>query len=250
LNLVKVLVPTALVAVALAVLCTIPSKFAATLVNSLISYASKAPSTVLKLLISNPVSVLLLSIALTVALFLLIVNIFEVATLFILPSRELSIKALTSPKAINVVIDAPLRTIKTLILASLLAPPIYAALTRVIIPYLSVQLPLLYAFISSRIGAAILAIVVFLISALLVRPMMMSVGINPERAFAASLIVAGMIYASGVVASFMATGSVRYSLLHPDLKVVGSAMASIYVGFYAQFFYILEDLLRMLGVAP
>jgi len=246
----KVAISVVLLAAFVVAICVVPSRYAATLVQGVVSYVSKSPSIVLRLLAANPAFVLILSVALTAALFVLIVNAIEILALFALPSRELSLRTLTSPSIINAVIDAPLRTLRILIIASLLAPPLYAALTRIILPYIAMHVPWVGILTSSKIGAIVLAIITYIVSAAAIRPVVSSIGMNPGRALAAALAVLGIVYASGVIASMMLTGNLFYSLTHPSLGIVGSVMASIYVGFYAQFFYILEDLLRMLGAAP
>ncbi len=238
------------IAVSMIILCSFPAKFVTTIVQGLVSYIIQAPNTILRLLGENVVFKIVLSIAFTAAIYVLLVEAFDVLALFVAPSKEVSLRALTDRSILNIVVEEPLRWLKSLILASFIAPPLYAVVMRGFLPLLSVCFPRLYLLIQSKWGSIVLAIATYLLSILLMRGIIKYVHIDPKRTLGASLTLIALIYLSGVALTYVTTWSLMYSLLNPNIKLVSEIMARTYVDFYTQFFYILEDLLRMIGVAP
>ncbi len=250
LDLKRILASIAAIMVVTAALCILPSSYVATLVNGLVKYLSEAPSIVLRLLGSNPIFVLILSIAITIALYKIVTNIFDIVALFALPSRELALRALTMDKVLKASIEAPLKNLKVLVLASLIAPPLYAVVARVLLPLVVSYVPFLATLLYTKLGTIALIIIMYLLSIAIVRPIVTQLSVNPGRVLALSLTLLALIYVSGVVLSLYVTNDLWFSITHPRLDLVGNEMARVYVGFYTQFFYILEDLMRMIGAAP
>lgn len=238
------------ISVSLILLCIVLSNS----VNAWLTYFFDSmvavPNNILAMLGENLVFKTIVALVIIVISILLLSNFFETLALFAYPSKRIALQSLVREEGILVMFSEPLRWLRTLILASLLAPPLYALVQYGILPLIVVYVSELYMYLQNKFAKLAIEIAMLILSAILVRKYLDRLFLEPAKAIR---IVAGIAVSMYIVASLLTyvnTGDLMYSFTHPSIKALGYAMARVYIGFYVEFIYILNDLVRALGAAP
>ena len=205
---------------------------------------------VLALFLGNPLVHLVIVMIVVKVFYSLLGEFFDTATLYLYPSRSLSLKVLTSTKDVDVYVETPMRRFESLILASVFAPPLYAVFYDLVFPHLETWNPGL-AFLGEISFRVLTAIVVmgftwYIIGSLSHGFILGNVG----KVFALSMVVLTMIYGAAVLAQYEVSRDIAYSLVNPDIDRVGAVAERIYINYYLTFFYLINILLKLVGVAP
>ncbi len=238
------------VTIILVTLCILPSRAVSGWVYLLLNSFSTSNNNVLAMMGENIVFRVIVSIVMVVVIVLMMSNLFETIALLLRPSRTISLSALSSRHGIFVLFEEPLKGLKILILASLLAPPLYALLQYGVLPLACMYFTELYGYVRNSFAKLALEVAMFILSMIIVRKYLSKVSFDPVKASHVVIGLAASIYAVGVALSYINTGNLVFSLAHPSLSALGNAMARVYIGFYVEFIYLIEDLARALGVAP
>ncbi len=238
--------------VGIALLCISIASYIQQLISALtgfsITIASK--SSILALFLGNPLIQLAIAMFMIKVFYSFLTQAFDILALYAYPSKKVSLSVLTSHEDIDAHIDVPLQTLQSIIVASCLAPPIYAVLYDVLFPALASYIPSLGA-LQSLIAKVSIAIAIFALLTLAVRTISMGFLIgNIKRVLIVSLTLLALIYGAGAAISIQKTGDAVYALLNPDIAALGRSIERIYINYYLQFFYIVDLLLKLVGAAP
>lgn len=167
----------------------------------------------------------------------------EIIVLFALPSRSISLTELRSSKP-PFVIDAPLSTLRSLIIASVLAPLAYAGVEKlldILLPHALNDYYKLLVSMAVFIGVWRLVSLAFKLYDLRVEPKAILLGVTS---------VWLIIYLAGVVLSTVSGRSLPDSLTAPDMGGVASIAAETYLEYYVRYISLIEALIYIMGVAP
>lgn len=167
----------------------------------------------------------------------------DVIALFALPSRSVSLAELRSVKP-PFAIDAPLSTLRALVIASVLAPLAYAGVEKLVDIMLPNVLNDIYRLLVSM-GALI---GVWRVVSLALK--LYEFRAEPRSVLFGATSVWLIIYLVGVVLSITSGRSLLDSLIAPDMGGVASLAARIYIDYYARYIILLEALTYITGVAP
>ena len=205
---------------------------------------------ILSLLFSNPVIQIAIALVLIKLFYKLLIEGFDIVSLFLYPSRRVSLNVLTSRQDIDVIISTPLQTLQLIIVSSFVAPPLYAILYSVVFPLLKVYLPFVSVLENIVIRAAI-AVAIFIFVSLAIRTISTGLLIgNVKRVLIVSLTMLIAIYGASVLLTLQRVGDIVYALLNPDIDTLSKLIEHIYTSYYLLFFYVLNALLQLIGVAP
>jgi len=173
----------------------------------------------------------------------------EILTLFLIPSRNVSLRALTEGEDLDRVFSPPLVGIVLGLAALAFYPAIYTLLFRVILQpvtnYLTSLLPSLAVH-------TLLNIASFALTLILVRGVV-GTHVVPEvraRTVAYSITVLTLFYIAAVKVSIDGGASLAEALLSPNLDGVIQLIRVTYLDYSYYLITFTESLLRFLGVAP
>lgn len=205
---------------------------------------------ILSLLFSNPLVQIAIALVLIKLFYRLIVEGFDIVSLFLYPSKRVALNVLTSRRDIDVVISTPLQTLQSVIVSSFVAPPLYAVLYSVVLPLLKEYLPFV-SVLESIVIRAVVAITIFILVSLAIKTISVDLLVgNVKRVLIASLTMLIAIYGASVTLTLQKAGDVVYALLNPDIDTLSKLVERVYTGYYLLFFYVLNALLQLVGVAP
>ncbi len=206
-------------------------------------------------LIDNPLIKLCVIVLVVVFLYVVIVNVFDVVSIYLKPSRKICLSILKNRSDIDVVIDKPLQALFTFILASLVAPVTYIFLVDLLIPKLiklvSVFTPLSY-FLGNPYVVAVLGLVTYVMAFILTKPLITSFFTEEVklRNLLSPAILSLFVYLSAVLISYDKGLTLTQSFLNPDFTTLSNNLYRSYLDFYTSLIYILEVIPKLVGVAP
>jgi len=246
---------TAVPLVAIALVVVYSSGFVARLVSEASSLVQRAFARsgleYLATALSNPFVEMALIGILTYVVYRLVAQGFEIAALFAYPSLRLSMTAIMSRSDIDRAISIPLTALRSLILGSLFAPPVYAAIYYVALPSLEKALPGASHYLSSPGAQFLIALGVLIALSLAMRTVSFEkLWRRPLAFLGVSAAIALVIYGCSTYLAVAHGTPVEEALLHPDLRGFGRIVASTYLGYYSQFVYVVNTVLRLMGAAP
>ncbi len=233
-------------------LCVSIASYIQQLISALTGFstaiASRSP--ILAIFLGNPLIQLAITLLMIKIFYSFLTQSFDIAALYAYPSKKVSLSVLTMREDIDARIEVPLQTLQSIIVASCLAPPVYAVLYDVLLPMLSVYIPSLSA-LQTLVAKVGIAIAVFALLTLAVRTISRGFLLGSvKRVLIVSLTLLALIYGAGAAISLHRTGDVVYALLNPDIAALREPIERIYINYYLQFFYIVDLLLKLVGAAP
>ncbi len=248
----KALIALGLLYTGVALLCVSIASYVQQLISALTGFSttitSKSP--ILALFLGNPLIQLAIAIFMIKIFYSFLTQSFYILALYVYPSRRISLSVLTSREDIDVHIITPLQRLQAIIVASCLAPPVYAVIYDVLLPMLVSYVPIL-SYLETIVVRVAMAIAVFALLTLAVRAL--SIGFlfgNVRRVLIVSLILLLLIYGAGVAVPLQRTGDIVYAMLNPNISALRKSITHIYANYYLQFFYIVDLLLKLAGAAP
>ncbi|MET1128856.1 MAG: hypothetical protein ABWW70_06020 [Thermoproteota archaeon] len=227
-------------------------RFAALLLHGIGEAAASAASAspVLAALMSNRVVTLTLAVVLAVWLYRAASLVADTVTVYAFPSRRLALGILRGRGDVDVFVEAPLEVLKSMVVALAVAPLVYAAVYRAVLPAVYAILPTAEV-LSSLPARVAVGLIVFTISYAAVRRFIRGFSVHgPARVVGLSVGLTLFVYASAVAVSLRSGASLVDALVRPDVESLGRGVVSSYVAFYTLFFYLVELVARLVGVAP
>ena len=248
---VSTLISTAMLCVGVSILCIAIATYVTRFITAItVLGTAMGGSSILSLLFSNPIVQIAIALVLIRLFYRLLIEGFDIVSLFLYPSRRVSLSVLTSRQDVDVFISTPLQTLRLIIVSSFVAPPLYAILYSVVLPLLETYLPFV-SVLENIVFRVAIAIAIFILVSLAIRAM--SIGLligNVKRVLVVSLTMLIAIYGAGVALTLQRVGDIVYALLSPDIDTLSKLIGHIYTSYYLLFFYILNALLQLIGVAP
>ncbi|PUA33683.1 MAG: hypothetical protein B7O98_04525 [Zestosphaera tikiterensis] len=230
------------------------SQYLTTVVTTILSVSkySVVKYGVLASLIDNPLIKLCVVVLIVLFLYEVIVNVFDTASIYLRPSRKVCLSTLKNRSDIDVVIERPLQTLFTLILASLVAPVIYVFLIDIITPKLVAVLTPLSGFLKNPYVAAALSLATYALAFALTKPLISSLTVEEVKLRNLTLpaTLSLFIYLSAVLISYDRGLTLSQSFLSPDFTTLSNTLYRGYLNFYTSLFYILEIIPKLVGAAP
>jgi|GEM_PF-3191813 len=234
------------------VLVLVASRYAEALIEAFTVFSSVAVarSNVLALLFMNPVVKLLLVLLFVTSLYKFISHSFDSLALFVFPSRRIALDVLRRRGDIDLYIEAPLNTLKGIMISMAVAPLLYAAMYKVVIPAAVRYVPEL-GYLTTFVARIAISFLLFTLAYVAVTRFSQGFLRGDVRSvLVLSLTITLFVYSSAVLLTLWRGHELVEALLRPDLEGLGREVVSSYVRFYALFFYLLELLLRLVGAAP
>ncbi len=179
-------------------------------------------------------------------------SISETLSIYVSPSKKTAIEWLRSTRDIDVVFSAPLGFLKAIVVASFVAPLVYAVVDRLVLSHLNALLvgaQQAGIFIRFVIAAAVFALSWSLVGRITKAYELGELGLIKGAAAASSTLLA-VLYLTGVYCRYAATSDLPYSILNPDLAQLEHVVSSIYVDYYVSFIYVFEAISVLMGFAP
>lgn len=197
---------------------------------------------------SNPFIRLCIFVLAALYLYKTLSDTVEIIAVFVKPSRRLSLGVLRNREDIDIVIEYPLQTLFTFIIALFVVPVVdefFYVLIRTIAPQL--------AGLGFESGIRLVAdmavfVLIFVIINRYIRGFTKFGAKARDIALPASLAV--LIYATAVLISINRGLPVIQSMLNPDLETLSSRLREGYAAFYISFLYLIDLLTRLVGAAP
>jgi hypothetical protein len=201
-----------------------------------------------KSIVSNPLFLLAISLAIGLAIYRGISTAFEALTIYLFPSRNSGLKTLLNRDDIDIFFKPPFKTLISIIIASAVAPILYIAIADVLLyrflESISLQI-YMYIALKSFVAMAIFTAVAFIINRFEI-----SIEFNPKPILATSITILVALYIAGFFVSFEKTGDVISSLISPDITYITSKAIDIYREYYAMFILFVDIIPKLFGVAP
>ncbi len=238
-------------------LCYLPAVYVNEFISMLSNVKSATPQEemFLSFLTQNPIPRLIIAAAFTALLFNYVSKVMEIAANFLYPSRKLSIALLTNRKDIDIYITTPLKIVKNIVIASIIAPPIYASVIYGVLPLINRYVGILSSSMSGidpNVLRLIISIIVYIVAyALVSRFLSERVFEDPKALLKPSIIAIVLI----IVGALAISGCFRnpWMLLEKPLNILSSLDSitiDIYRRYYEGFIYVLEVLSKLVGLVP
>lgn len=197
-------------------------------------------------LMTNPLTRLVILTLATLYLYKLASDIVDIVLHFVRPSRELSLAVLRNMWDVDVVVEYPLQTLFSLIASAIVVPVVYEFVSRILMLVIPIALE------GAPYVSLVVSVVIYITMAIIV-----SRYVKGFSTFGASrkhivlpALLALMVYITAVFLSLEKGFTVPQAILNPDFSGLSSNIYSHYLSFYTSFFYVLEVLTRLVGVAP
>ncbi|ADM27687.1 hypothetical protein Igag_0870 [Ignisphaera aggregans DSM 17230] len=197
---------------------------------------------------TNPLYLLAIATAISIILYMVTTSLFDIAITYIYPSRQIALKTLLNRDDIDINLVPPLSTIKSFVIASIIAPLLYAAiyssiLDRIASQYIANQILLL-------VIRVFVAIIIFISIGLIFNRIEKGLSYNPKTIFLTSIAILLLIYGAAVYGSYAVYRDPIYSFLHPDISMVTQYASSIYHNYYILFIEFIEIIPKLFGAVP
>jgi len=217
-------------------------------ISSLISSTPITHTRLSYAITSSPLYLLAISIAIAIIMYKIILSIFDVTIAYLYPSRQISLRALLNEYDLDIHIIPPLSTLKGLVIASIVAPILYAILYDFILDKTISRL-----IMDQNILLAIrvfIAIIIFISMGIIFSKLEKGLIYSPKTVLILSIAILLLIYGVGVYNSYVSHKDMIYSILHPDIDILLRYITSIYYNFYVLFLELIDVLPKLFGVAP
>ena len=201
--------------------------------------------------LANPFIEIALIGVLTYVLYRFVSQGFEIAALFAYPPSRLSMQMLLSRSDIDRRISVPLASIRSVILGSIFAPPVYAAVYYVAVPAIERVAPWITRVASNPLTQFLTALALLILLSLAMRSISFErLWQRPLTLLKVSVAIALTIYGCSVYLAIVHGMPIARAFVEPDLAGFGRIVASTYLGYYSQFIYVVNTVLRLMGAAP
>lgn len=208
----------------------------------------KASNSFIEALTSNPIFILVLTLAIGAVIYEVVAILPEVIIVYLEGPRNVAISVLKNRNDIDMYLVTPFTTIKSIALSLVFVPPIYGALDIAILSYVTTLLrlsPLYTTLVRGVIIFTVLTVVSYIIYRIDRR-----LELDVKSLAIASVIVLALVYISGVIYSLNCYGNTAEALTRPSIGSILEGAIHIYTTFYSDMFLFIESLLRLFGVAP
>jgi len=201
-----------------------------------------------KSIVSNPLFLLAISIAIGLAIYRGISTAFEVLTIYLFPSKNSGLRTLLNRDDIDIFFKPPFKTLISIIIASAIAPILYIAIADVLL-YKFLEFISLQIYMDMALKSFI-AMIIFIAVAFIISRFEINIEFNPKPILVASIAILVALYIAGVFVSFEKTGNIISSLVSPDITYITSKAIDIYREYYAMFILFIDLIPKLFGVAP
>jgi len=222
------------------------SIYFSSIIGALVAFASGVESSPLHVLSGSYVAYVAIAVIAFTVLVKTMNSIAELAALFVLPSRKLSLKVLLDDSDINKAFSPPLAGTLLGLATLSFYPVVHALLFEVLF-----EVP---KEVTARIGLlapVVLGVISFLVTSLVVFSLVgKSLVFSHKRGIASTVIIFSLVYASAVKLSLQHGLDLLSSLVRPDFAGVVELVGKTYSNYAYYVLAFLESILRFLGVAP
>ncbi|MEM1962390.1 MAG: hypothetical protein QW422_07975 [Sulfolobales archaeon] len=222
------------------------SIYFSSIIGALVAFASGVESSPLHVLSGSYVAYVAIAVTAFTVLVKTMNSVAELAALFVLPSRKLSLKVLLDDSDINKAFSPPLAGTLLGLATLSFYPVVHALLFEVLF-----EVP---KEVTARIGSlapVVFGVISFLVTSLVVFSLVgKSLVFSHKRGIASTVIIFSLVYASAVKLSLQHGSDLLSSLVRPDFAGVVELVGKTYSNYAYYVLAFLESILRFLGVAP
>ncbi|MEM4831662.1 MAG: hypothetical protein QXU65_01490 [Sulfolobales archaeon] len=222
------------------------SIYFSSIIGALVAFVSGVESSPLRVLSGSYVAYVAIAVTAFAVLVKTMNSVAEIAALFVLPSRKLSLKVLLDDSDINKAFSPPLAGTLLGLATLSFYPVVHTLLFEVLL-----EVP---KEATARIGSLapmVLGAISFLVTSLVVFSLVgKSLVFSHKRGIASTVTIFSLVYASAVRLSLQHGSDLLSSLLRPDFAGVVELVGKTYSNYAYYVLAFLESILRFLGVAP
>lgn len=231
---------------------TLASSTATLLLSSIEGFRG---SSLLALLLANPVFRLVLVVGVAAVTYTALSYLVEAFSTYAVPSKVSALKYLLDTRELDVVFNAPLGFVKSIVVVSFVAPLVYTLIMDLAVPFLIHALGRVFPLatyaeqLGFKFATALLSIALAWLLVSKLTSFYYEIG-ELRGVLVLLVLLLGFLYSVGVYYRYAETGNLALSILLPDFSYVEARAASIYYNFYVNFIYFLELISIAGGFAP